>query len=564
MAVVALQALAGLAENLSLVSLLPIIQTLISGDTADSGLGAIMAQIVGFFGMPPVLESFLVLAIGAATVKAAISISTVRYANHVVLRTSTNLRQDLARRLYQQPWPNLSKLGSGQVVTSVVSEIERIRPAFGQFISLFTGAIQALIYIATSFFVSTPLTLAAIALGVSKIVLLRPLQRRGRDGGRQLSHFTSGMNATLVESLQNMKMLKAMGRENILLGRFIRQSQTHREAADKIAQSAAWLKVLDEYLTALLLAGTFFLSATVLNVGIAEIAVIGVLLNRLLTQIGGLQKSIHTIATQSGAIEAVERCLNEWPQTKPVIGGQKLQFQEEIRLEDLTTGHDDKPVLRNASLVLTAGRLYALVGPSGSGKTTLVDTVLGLHEPLGGRVLIDGADLRQADIAAWHSRIGYMPQELVLFNDTVLFNLLLGSEDLTEEDAKQALIAAEAWDFVQSLPQGLLSVIAERGANLSGGQRQRLALARALIHAKDLLIVDEATTALDHATEIEICRTLRGLIGRFTIIAISHQSAIIDFADEVVKFEHGNVHMVSANDFKKQSERLPGLERANN
>ncbi len=557
-AVIALQAVAGVAENLSLVSLLPIIQTMVSGEAANSGLGMAMRQLVAALGLPATLGSFLLIAIGAATIKAGISILTARYANSVVLDAVNRLRKRLARRLFGMPWPDFRKAASGRVVTVLVTELERLRPAFNQFIATFTAAIQIAFYVVTSFLVSAPLTAVAMVLGTAKILLLRPLHRQGTGAGRRLSKHTGAMSATLVEALQNMKLLKAMGREGVLLDRFVREADVHREAASGIHASVAWMKVLDEYLTTLLLAGVFFLSATVLPVGIAEIAVVGLLINRLLTRFGGLQKSWHTLGTQRGAAEAAQRCLEDWPAAETRGGRANVRFRSEIRLEDVTVGHEGGRVLDHVDMTLRAGRLYAVTGPSGGGKTTLVDTILGLRRPLAGRVLIDGVDLAEIDLGQWHGRIGYVPQEAVLFNDSVLFNLLLDREGATEEDARRALVAAEAWDFVQALPGGLNAVIAERGGNLSGGQRQRLALARALVHAEDLLIVDEATTGLDAPTEAEICRTLRKLAGDLTIIAISHQPAIARVADEVIEVAGGRVRpaaMRQSPDVSKQADR---------
>jgi ATP-binding cassette subfamily C protein len=161
--------------------------------------------------------------------------------------------------------------------------------------------------------------------------------------------------------------------------------------------------------------------------------------------------------------------------------------------------------------------------------------VLGLVAPTSGRVLVDGVDLAQADLLAWRRHIGYVPQELVLFNDTVRANIIFGRDNLTEDDVRRALKAAEALDFVEAMPLGLETQVGERGTALSGGQRQRLAIARALVHSPDLLVLDEATTALDPATEAEICRTLRRLAGERTILAISHQPRIAEIADFVVE-----------------------------
>ena len=211
-----------------------------------------------------------------------------------------------------------------------------------------------------------------------------------------------------------------------------------------------------------------------------------------------------------------------------------MRLRHELRFDQVTLGYDRRTVIARADFSIPAGSLCAFTGASGGGKTTLVDSVLGLMTPDSGRVLVDGIDLADADIIAWRRHIGYVPQELVLFNDSVLMNISFGRDDITEADVRRALKDAEALEFVEAMPRGLDTPVGERGSALSGGQRQRLALARALVHSPDLLILDEATAALDPVTEAEICRTLRRLAGERTILAISHQPRIADIADLVV------------------------------
>ena len=186
-----------------------------------------------------------------------------------------------------------------------------------------------------------------------------------------------------------------------------------------------------------------------------------------------------------------------------------------------------------------SGLITAIVGPSGSGKTTIVDLVIGLLKPQQGEILIDDIPLEQIDVRKWRRMIGYVPQESWLLHDTVLNNVTLGDPELTTEDAIQALRAAGAWDFVQKMTRGLNSTVGERGYKISGGQRQRIALARALVRKPKLLILDEATTALDPESEKGICDSLSQLRGALTILAISHQAAVLEIADQAYRLQDG-------------------------
>jgi ATP-binding cassette subfamily C protein len=225
----------------------------------------------------------------------------------------------------------------------------------------------------------------------------------------------------------------------------------------------------------------------------------------------------------------------------------KLALDCSLRLEDVHFSYGDHEVLKGATGVLEAGRFVTMVGPSGSGKTTLTDLVTGLIRPTRGRILIDGIDLADVDLLDWRRCIGYVPQEPMLFSDTVRANVTMGVEDFTDDEVEAALRQANAWEFVEAFDDGLDHRIGESGTNLSGGQRQRLAIARALVKKPSLLILDEPTTALDAVSEAEVCRTVAGLRGDLTVLAISHQPAIREIADEVWELQEGVLRARPAN-----------------
>jgi ATP-binding cassette subfamily C protein len=219
------------------------------------------------------------------------------------------------------------------------------------------------------------------------------------------------------------------------------------------------------------------------------------------------------------------------------LGTAPPSLEKAILLERINFAYEDKPILEDASLNLPAGSLTALVGPSGAGKTTIIDLITGLLRPQQGHVSIDGTQLTEIDLRRWRRMIGYVPQETVLLHDSVLNNVTLGDPKLTQQDAEWALRAAGAWDFVSARPEGLQTSVGERGTELSGGQRQRIMIARALVHRPKLLILDEATSALDPTSEAAVCNSLAALRGELTVLAISHQPAIVDTADQIYRLQ---------------------------
>ena len=180
------------------------------------------------------------------------------------------------------------------------------------------------------------------------------------------------------------------------------------------------------------------------------------------------------------------------------------------------------------------------IGPSGAGKTTLLDLVVGLQQPDEGQILVDGVPLRDLDLRQWRRQIGYVPQESVMVDESVAYNVTLGEVGLDEDRIRAALRAADALDFVEAMPEGLNTRVGEGGSRLSGGQRQRLAIARALVHEPRLLILDEATSHLDPEAQMAVIETVKHLKGRLTILAVAPQDMLMQAADRMYRLAAGH------------------------
>jgi len=224
--------------------------------------------------------------------------------------------------------------------------------------------------------------------------------------------------------------------------------------------------------------------------------------------------------------------------------GTRPTLEKEILFEAVRFSYGDKPVLNGVSLTIPAGGFVGIAGHSGAGKTTIADLIIGLGQPQDGRVRIDGIPLPEVDLTAWRKMVGYVPQEMFLFHETIYNNIVLGDASIDREDVAAALRSAGAWDFVSRLPEGMDTLIGERGGRISGGERQRIAIAAALVRKPKLLVLDEVTTALDPATEAGICATLRNLAGTVTIVAISHQPALMDEVGILYRVEDGRVSRI--------------------
>jgi ATP-binding cassette subfamily C protein len=233
-------------------------------------------------------------------------------------------------------------------------------------------------------------------------------------------------------------------------------------------------------------------------------------------------------------------------QREPEGGTAEPHLELGLALRGVSVEYDGRPVLRDVDVEMPVGSITALVGPSGAGKTTFVDLLTGLVQPSAGRVEVDGTPLPELDLRRWRGMIGYVLQELFLLNDTVRMNVTLGDPEITDAQVEQALRDAGAWEYVSRLEGGIDAPVGERGSLLSGGQRQRVAIARALLHRPRLLVLDEATAALDPENEAAVWATVARLRGRTTVVAISHQPGVVRVADRVYQIADGVVQRLEA------------------
>jgi ATP-binding cassette subfamily C protein len=291
----------------------------------------------------------------------------------------------------------------------------------------------------------------------------------------------------------------------------------------------------------LLMGLVLYVSVHIYGEPVSSMLVMGFLFYRLAGRLGEAQINYQSVVIGESAFWSLQESVEAAQRLEEARGGtlSPPPTARGIELCDVSFSYGDRNVLHGVSLSIPAGRMVALSGPSGAGKTTIADLIVGLYQPLSGEVLIDGIPLQEIDTVAWRQMIGYVPQEMFLFHDTLLENITLGDPTITRADVDDALEAAGATEFVVHLPHGLDTVMGERGARLSGGQRQRLAIARALARKPRLLVLDEVTTALDPRTEAAICATLRELRGRVTILSISHQPAMMAAADVVYRLDAG-------------------------
>jgi subfamily B ATP-binding cassette protein MsbA len=262
---------------------------------------------------------------------------------------------------------------------------------------------------------------------------------------------------------------------------------------------------------------------------------------------------IHNIFQQAlGASQKVFEYLAMDEDIRDAANAKPLgPFTQSVRFEEVHFAYPsapDRPVLRGLDFELKAGEVLAVVGTSGAGKTTLVNLLPRFHDPVSGRVLVDGHDVRDVTLQSLRAQIGIVAQDTVLFDDTVRNNIRYGRRDADDSQVEEAARNAYADEFIRTLPQGYNTLVGERGAKLSGGQRQRLSIARALLKDPPILILDEATSHLDTQSEMLVQRALANLMQNRTVIVIAHRLATVRRADRIMVIENGRLHEQGSHD----------------
>jgi ATP-binding cassette subfamily C protein len=411
------------------------------------------------------------------------------------------------------------------------------------------AGIETLVYATVALFVSWQATLAAVAVGAAIALGLGRLVRSARKAGRRQTDALVSLLRRMADTLQSVKALKTMGlagQANVVL-----EAETRRlnKAMRKEVLNVEGLRAVYEPVAIAFVAGGAYAVVTFWGLHLASVVVLMVLLLRVLKLAGKLQQEYQKMVVNESAYWSLQRTIaraEEEPEAEP--HGRTPVFERELVLEDVYFAFGERPILRGLTLRLPAKSFTTVIGPSGAGKTTILDLIAGLLLPNAGRLTLDGVPLADCNLQAWRRMIGYVPQETLLLHDSVLHNVTLGDPDLTEADAERALRAAGAWEFVSAMPEGVQTLVGERGSKLSGGQRQRVSIARALVRRPKLLILDEATSALDPVSEAALCETLGRLRGEVTVLAVSHQTGLAAIADRVMRLEEGVVAPVAASE----------------
>ena len=362
----------------------------------------------------------------------------------------------------------------------------------------------------------------------------------------QMNDLDTGTVAKAVDSLLNYETVKYFNAEEREAKRYERAARAYADAAVKSENSLAWLNVGQSLITNLMMAGAMGYTVWGWSVGRftpGDVVLVNTLLAQLFRPLDMLGMVYRTVRQGLIDMAAMFDLVDSKAEVVDLPNAAPLIVSEgRVKFDNVRFGYEpERPILKGVSFLVPGGKTLAIVGPSGAGKSTIARLLFRFYDVTGGSISIDGQDIGRVQQRTLRANIGIVPQDTVLFNDTIGYNIAYGRAGATQEDVEVAATGAAIHGFIAKLPEGYQAQVGERGLKLSGGEKQRVAIARTLLKDPPVLILDEATSALDSRTESEIQRTLRDVSAQRTTIVIAHRLSTIVDADEIIVLDNGRV-----------------------
>ncbi|MCC5636472.1 ABC transporter ATP-binding protein/permease [Nostoc sp. CHAB 5844] len=454
------------------------------------------------------------------------------------------LRAGVFQQLLNVSYSFIENSDSGDLVNILCNETWQTNEALATALSLVTTICSIAVYVSILLLISWRLTLLVTILMVLISLVNQTMTRQVKKLGKIAVEVNSALAKRMWEGLAGMKEIRAFGREDYEHKRFVAASNQVVQAFLKLEIVSGTVGPVSEILSLLVLLCILAIALLYNRASLAEIVTFIFVLNRLqplVIQLDGIRVGLMTSST---AVEDVMSFIDT--SDKPYIYSGNTPYQsinKGIYFENVSFQYypEEAPALEDVSICIPSSKTTAIVGPSGAGKSTMIALICRFYEVNSGEIYVDNYPLREINLTDWRSQIAIVSQDIYMFSATVLENIAYGRLDATKNEIITAAKLANAHDFIQELPQGYHTEVGDRGLRLSGGQRQRIALARAIVRNPQILILDEATNALDSIAENLIQEALHTLSHNRTVIIIAHRLSTIEQADQIIVLNEAKV-----------------------
>ena len=542
-----LMVLLSLSEAVSLLILVPLLG-LVGLDVGQGSLGQIDGIISAFFtylGLKPTLIMILIIYVVVISISAFLTRYQTLQTSQIQYQFANHLRKRLYNSITNSNWLFFSRMKSSSLAHALTNEIDRISMGTGQFLTFIASIMILVVYIIFALKLAGLITGVIFAVGILILLILRRRASKSRTSGEDITTTTRDLYYSILQHLDGMKTIKSFGMQDENIKVFKGQSNQVANNYLEAIRSYADVKLLFDVGTVVVLAVMVFFLIEVAKLPTASLFLLIYLFVRMIPQFSTIQRAyqyfINMLPAFGNVIDLEGQFLENCETSKSE--DVSIDLKKIITFENVSFSYhcNDHFTLEDLNLKILVGKTIAIAGLSGAGKSTMADLIMGLISPEKGRIAVDGTALSDESLASWRTKIGYVAQETFLFNETIRFNLQLASPDASEDELNKALKLAAAYQFVCKLPEGLDTIIGDRGVRLSGGERQRLALARALLRKPSLLIMDEATSNLDSENEKKILHAIDSLHGKITILIIAHRLSTIKNSDYIYLIDEGKI-----------------------
>ncbi|WP_329087844.1 MULTISPECIES: ABC transporter ATP-binding protein [unclassified Streptosporangium] len=478
----------------------------------------------------------------------------VRCLHGAIRRMGTNLRSALCRRMQQLSIGYHARVSAAVLQTKVIRDVESVEQTSQQAadmgLSALTMLAGGLVVIAVQVPAAIPVFLVVVPTAA---LLVMRMRTRLRDDNESFRREVEQLSSRVSEMTTLIPITRAHGLEQDALHRVdgtltkVLRKGLRLDLLNGSFGALAWI-LLNALGVAFLTGSALVAYYQVIPITAGDVvmltsffATLTAAVTSLLTLTPMISKGLASVRSIGEVLQAPDLEHNAGKEEVASVGG-------EVEFRDVEFSYGEETAITGFNLTVTPGETIALVGPSGAGKSTVLNLVIGFLRPTSGRILLDGRDMETLDLRTYRRFLSVVPQESILFEGSIRENVTYGMADVPEDRVRQALQDANALEFIDRLPDGLDTVVGERGARLSGGQRQRLAIARALIRDPRVLILDEATSALDTRSEALIQEALTRLVAGRTVLVVAHRLSTIRGADRIVVMRDGGIEEVGTHE----------------
>jgi len=529
--------------GISIVMLIPMLGLLDISQASVSALSVLAAPLQKFsysWQVCILIALYFVLVVLKALLGRILSLRE----NSFLEDYSYNLRDELYQTVSRADWEKLAAERQADTINLFTMQCSQLSYGVTEIIHLVSALFSAAVQLAIAVWLSLPVTVFVFICGCIYVFAFRKMFRISKEYGEEMIRLNRSMYSELFNQLRSVKEVRSYNvqKEHALL--FEEISNSFRRAKMKYIRLRAVPQVIYSCAAAFMIGVIFLVCVLYFRMDTARLMVLVYVFMRLWPVFTGLYGRLQSIQSSVHAYEKLHEAFENLSREDDDAGKtDKLSFEREIRFDNVSFAYRDseEPVLKNVSFTLKKGTITALCGRSGAGKTTIADLLLGFLIPTEGTIWIDDIALTRDKLSSWRESLGYIPQEPLILNASVRENLQRFHPRATEADMIEALKKAQAWSFVSGLKDQLDTLLGDDGVRLSGGERQRIVMARVLLGHPQLIIMDEATSAMDYESEAAVRKAIQALDERITTLVIAHRFATVRTARYAIVIEDGTV-----------------------